>query len=267
MNIALWSEQQLFTFFFIFVRIASIFLFLPIFGDRMVPASVKALLCIALAWICFPVLWMRGLRVAPLAYESNLGIIVSIAQETMMGALIGFVSRWIFDTAQFAGQVAGISMGFSMASVLDPHTESQTVALAELKYILAVMLFLSMNGHHLYLTTITESFRLVPLGAAHWFDRDAQIIKFLITMTSQVLLLSLKLAAPVVVVLLLVNVAFGMASRAVPQMNVFAVSFGANIIVGLFVVLINLPGFTNSVSDFFESYTPELLKFIGLFGT
>lgn len=266
LNLFQWNEQQIFTFFFVFTRVASILLFLPIFGDRTVPSTVKVLFSVALAWVCFPILWNRGAVVSPQVYQTNAGILYSMGQELVIGAIIGYAARWVFEAVQFSGQVIGISMGFSMASTLDPSSESQNIALAELKYILTVMLFLALNGHHLYLSTIIESFRHVPLGAMHWFNKELDVIKFLTAMTSEIVIIALKLASPIIAVILLVNITFGLASRAVPQMNVFAVSFGANIIVGLFVVLVSLPAFTNLVTSLFDDFTPDLMKLVRLFG-
>lgn len=265
MNPFQWNEAHLFSFFFVFIRVSAILIFLPIFGDRMVPAPVKVLLSLAIAWVCYPILAASGVAVKPALYATSEGILFSMIQEGMLGALIGYASRWIFEAAQFAGQVSGIAMGFSMPSILDPNTEAQNVALSELKYLLTALLFLAMNGHHLYLGAITESFRFVPLGAPDWFSHSNQVIHYLVKMTAEILVVAVKLSSPIIAVILIVNVTFGLASRAVPQMNVFAVSFGANIIVGMLVILVSIPAFTNLVSNLFDSYTSELFKLVKLF--
>jgi len=263
-NILAWNELQIFTFFFVFIRVSSLMIFVPLFGDKAIPINVKILLAVAVSWVCFPILWASGMRINPDFYQSTFSISSIMAQEIFLGVCIGFISRWVFDAAMFSGQLAGNAMGLSMASVLDPQTESQTIPLSEIKYILTLMLFLAGDGHLLLLKIINDSFQILPIGAASFFARHKEVVSFLIEMSAEILLLSVKLAAPVIVIILMVNITFGLISRAVPQMNVFAVSFGANILIGLFVVIISFPTFTNLISSAFDGYAAHIIKFMEL---
>lgn len=264
-NLLRWNEAQIFAFFFVWIRVSSLLFFVPVFGDKAVPSIVKALLSVALAWVCFPLLWASGTRAQAGSYLTLMGMCMAIAREVLFGALIGFVTRWIFDAANHAGQMAGTAMGLSMASVMDPHTETQTVALAEIKYILALMLFLTADGHHMLLAVINDSFRAVPIGHMEWFAQGEKVITFLADMSAEVIVMSLKLAAPVMAAVFLVNITFGLVSRAVPQMNAFAVSFGASIMTGLFITVLCVPAFTNAVSGMFTDYGPMISRFMELF--
>ena len=264
-NLLRWNEAQIFAFFFVWIRVSSLLLFVPVFGDKAVPSTVKALLSVAVAWVCFPILWASGTRAETASYQTLLGLALSLGRELLFGALIGFVTRWVFDAANHAGQLAGTAMGLSMASVMDPHTETQTVALAEIKYILALMLFLSADGHHMLIGVINDSFRAVPIGHMAWFAKGDKVITFLADMSAEVIVMSLKLAAPVIAAVFLVNITFGLVSRAVPQMNAFAVSFGASIITGLFITVLCVPAFTNAISGMFGDYAGNLGKFMELF--
>lgn len=261
-----WNEAKIFTFFFVLTRVTSLLVFLPIFGDKVIPGTVKVLFGVALAAVVYPVAWSRGTRVDLAVADSSLRLTWAIVSDIGFGMMVGFVARWIFDAAQFAGYFAGTTMGFSMASVLDPTGDSQTIALSQLQYLLTAMLFLALDGHHLYLSVILESFRMVPLAGVKLLANGDGIVRYMIDMTAEVIVLGLKLSAPVLVVILLVNLTFGVLARAVPQMNVLAVSFSVNIVVGLFIALVSLPGFVNLVGAAFESYTPELLRFMRLFG-
>jgi flagellar biosynthetic protein FliR len=260
-----WDEAQIFAYFFAFIRVGSLMIFIPLYGERAVPAQVKVLLSVALAWVLFPLLWSDGLRIAPSMLASPMNLTMAISQEVLFGALIGLVSRWAFDVAQIAGQLAGTAMGLSMASVVDPHTEAQTLAISEVKHIMALLLFLAMDGHVLLLQVIKASFSAVPPGSISWFAKNKQIIGYLTEMSAEVLLASVKIASPVICASLLVNVTFGIVSRAVPQMNIFAVSFGASIMVGLFITVISLPGFTNAISGMFVDYGSGIVRFMELF--
>lgn len=267
-NIFQWNEAQIYSFFFTLVRVTSLMVFLPIFGDRVVPNTVKVLFGLAFAFIAFPLIWAQGGqygRVDPAIVASTSKTLWALVCDMGFGMMIGLAARWVFDAVQFAGHFAGTTVGFSIATVLDPHSESQTIALSELQYMLAVLLFLSMDGHHIYLSSILASFKVVPLGGADLLANGDGVVQYLIHMTGEVLILGFKLSAPVVVVVLIVNLTFGMLARAVPQMNVMAVSFTANIVVGLFVVLVSLPGFVNMVGGALDAYAPELVRFMRLF--
>ncbi|MGE4234015.1 MAG: flagellar biosynthetic protein FliR [Bacteriovoracia bacterium] len=264
MNFFEWDEIKIFTFFFTLIRTGSLLLFVPILGDKNVPATVKILLSVAIAFILYPMVWATGQRVGPDVYNHTGQIVLHVVSEICFGMLLGLVTRWVFDAVQFAGQFIGTSIGFSMASVVDPHTETQAIAISELKYILAAMLFLSFNGHHIFLETILQSFHVVPLTKIAWSANVDGILNFLISMTSAVISLGTRLAAPILVVILITNVSFSMLARAVSQMNVLVISFAANLIVGLVVLLFSFPGFLNLVQTSFDGLVPEIAKLLRL---
>lgn len=260
-----WNETQIFSFFFVLVRVSSMLLFLPIFGDRSIPPSVKILFGLAFSCVAYPIAMARGIQVDMSVLDSTMKTAWAVMSELGFGMMVGFVGRWIFDAVQFAGHFASTSMGFSMASVLDPHTETQTMAYAELQYVMAALLFLGLDGHHIYLAATLDSFKIVPLGGANLLANGDSVAQYMISMSAEVIMLGIKLSAPVLVVLLLINMTFGILARAVPQMNVLAVSFSVNIVIGLFVALVSFPGFVNMVTSAFDAYTPELTRFMRLF--
>ncbi len=267
MSFVQWNISQILAYFFIFMRVSSMILFFPILGDKLVPVQVKILMSFALSWICFSVLWGGGMRLDANFFVGDdfaftYTIMKSIFQELLLGVLIGFVAHWIFEAAQVGGNIIGITMGFSMATVLDPSTETQTIALAQMKMILASLLFLALEGHHLILTTIMDSFRILPVGHFNGMGSSSQFLNFFITMTSEVLKVAVRLSAPILAIILATNIAFGLASRAVPQMNVFAVSFAANIIAGFLILVLSVPSFTGVLSEMFFGLPGQIAKFL-----
>ena len=266
LNIFEWNEPQIFTFFFVLIRVTSLIVVLPLFGDKTVPPMVKLFFALSFSFVAFPVAWGQGVRVPRELFDAPMRLTIAIVSDICFGLALGFVARWIFEAIHVAGYVAGTSMGFSMASVLDPHSETQAIAVAELQYIFSALLFLSLEGHHIYLKVIIDSFATLGPGAINLGAVSGDLSKYMIEMTAGVLGLGLKLAAPVLVVILLVNLIFGIMTRAVPQMNVMAVSFTANIMIGLFVSLVSFPGFLNMLGGAFENQASELLRFVRLFG-
>ncbi|HRK02588.1 MAG TPA: flagellar biosynthetic protein FliR [Oligoflexia bacterium] len=266
MNLFPINEVQLMTAFFVLVRVSAIIALLPLFGDRTVPPTIKVLFSVAMSFVVFPTLWQSGLRFSDVKSQSTGLLVGAVVSELFVGLLLGFFARWIFDAVRAAGYFMGTQMGFSMGSVLDPTTETQTIALAEFQYGLAALLFLAMDGHHVYVNSIMDSFRLIPLGELPVLSKGDTMIRTLIDLTEKVLLLSVHLAAPVLIVMLLVNLAFGLVSRAVPQINMLVISFAANILVGLMIFAVSLPGFHALVGTQFEEYSQQLRSFMTLLG-
>ncbi len=260
------DEWQIYSFFFVFIRVCSILFFLPLFGDRTIAVSIKILFGFALSVMVYPVLGAGILSIPALAMQSASHTILAVISEVLLGILIGFVSRWVFDAVQFAGHFIGTSIGFSMASVLDPHSETQTISIAELHYILAALLFLAFDGHHIFFTAILDSFEKIPMGRFTLFGRAEEIVKYLMEMSAHVISLGVRLAAPSIVVILLTNLTFSVLAKAVSQMNLLVLTFTANVLIGVIVVLVSLPGFLNVVENAFTAYTPEIFKFMRLLG-
>ena len=138
------------------------------------------------------------------------------------------------------------------------------IPIAELQYILAAFLLLGLDGHHLYLMTLIHSFKTLPLGEISIFANSESVIQYLIQMSAEVLSLGLRLSAPVLIVILLSNLGFSILARAVSQMNVLVITFTANLAIGVVILFVSLPGFINLVDLAFESYTPEIIRFMRL---
>lgn len=266
MNFLQWNDVQLITFFHVLVRVTTFTMLLPILGERAIPPIIKILFGLSLACVLHPMLWGKGLRVPAEIMNSSTQLMGSVISEVIFGAFIGFIARWIFDAVQFAGNFAGNAMGFSMASVIDPHTETQTISYAELQYVMTVLLFLALDGHHMYLKALVDSFSSVPLASPKILTVNQSVFEYLLHMGGEVISLGFKLSAPVVVVIFIVNMTFGVLARAVPQLNVLVVSFASNIIIGLFIGVLSIPSFMGMVNNAFDSYQSEIFNFIKLFG-
>jgi flagellar biosynthetic protein FliR len=265
-NFIPWNEIQIFTFFFTLLRVTSVLIFAPIFGDKAVPPLVKILFGVALSAVIFPFNWASGIRIDSAVINSPTKILFSCFVEITFGVMLGFVAKWIFDAVLVAGNFLGNAIGFSMASILDPHSEQQTTAISEFHYIIAALLFLSFNGHHIYLDALMSSFKFIKIGSLSLFQENTSLFDFLLAMTNQVIVIGLKLSMPVTIVILVMNLTYGVLARAVPQVNALVLSFASNVLIGLLVVVVSLPAFTSMLDTMFDSYQLTLLKFIQLFG-
>ena len=252
MQFPLLNLQQVSSFTLVFLRITALLVMIPVFGDRTVPARVKAGLGLILAVVIFPFLKTDGLP----PFSSNfISMIIGMTGEVLIGIIIGFAARCIFAGVQSAGELIGFQMGFSMASVLDPLSNTQISALSEFQYLIAMLIFLVVDGHHIFLNAIVESYRSIPpLG----FSFSASLMQTLFNYTRDVLVIAVKISAPIVAVMIFVNVGLGIIARTVPQINVFIVGFPLQIAVGFFFLGVSIPLFINWLSTVFQQLPADI---------
>jgi flagellar biosynthetic protein FliR len=244
--------QQVSSFTLVFLRITALLVMIPVFGDRTVPARVKAGLGLILAVVIYPFLKTDSLP----PYSANLiYMTIGMAGEVLIGVIIGFAARSIFAGVQAAGEVIGFQMGFSMASVLDPLSNTQISALSEFQYLLAMMVFLLVDGHHIFLNAIVESYRSIPpLG----FSFSGPLMQTLFNFTRDVFVIAIKISAPIMAVMIFVNIGLGVIARTVPQINVFIVGFPLQIAVGFFFIGLAIPLLVNWLSAIFHQLPAEI---------
>lgn len=220
---------DIFVFALILCRIAGLFAALPVFGGRRLPNRIKIVAVVAITLVCLPIL-----RVAPPPIPGDsFGVALLMLREFLIGLTLAFITQIIFAAVEFSGQIVGMQMGFSIASIIDPAMGNQVQIMSVMQSLLATLLFLSLNIHHVFIRAIVDSFSIIPLGG--WQMSEA-LIRFLTKLTADVFVLGIRLAAPVMVTLLLTSVVLGIMARAFPQMNVFMVSFPLNIGLGFMVL-------------------------------
>jgi len=234
MNPLQLPTREFIGFVLILVRVGAILMGLPVLGNRSVPMMVKAGMSLLLAMVVFPSVDLRGVPIP----KDNFPLVLALMSEIGIGLLIGYLARLVFSGIQVAGQLIGYQMGFGIVSILDPQTSSQLSIIAVFENMLALLLFLSLNIHHVLIQAIAESFRLIPLMGGHY---PIGIMEKLVRKTADLFVISVKIGAPVMAVLLFINLSMGMSARTVPQMNVFIVAFPVQIGAGLIMLGLSLP--------------------------
>lgn len=199
----------------IFVRISGLFVTAPILSTRILPIHIKILLSVALTFIVFQLLEpthtdYQDIHVFVLA--------IFIVSEAIIGILVGFVANLVFNMIQFGGRLLDILMGMHIASIMDPLTSEQQSLLGQLQYIIVILLFLTLNGHHLIIQGILQSFEILPIGTLHFTTVFSSAFLKILTQT---FIIGLKFSAPIMAVLFLVDFCLGIIAKGVPQMNVF----------------------------------------------
>lgn len=223
------EPSDIFLFALVLCRIAGLFAALPVFGGRRLPIRIKVVTVLAITIVCLPILNI----VPPPVPADAFGLGLLVVQEMMIGLTLAFITQLIFAAVELSGQIIGLQMGFSISSVIDPNMGNQMQIMSVMQSLLATLFFLSLNIHHSFIRAIVDSFSVIPLGG--WKMSEA-LLQFLVKSTSEIFVLGIRLAAPVMVTLLLTTVVLGIMARAFPQMNVFMVSFPLSIGLGFMVL-------------------------------
>nr|WP_156995881.1 flagellar biosynthetic protein FliR [Paenibacillus stellifer] len=239
-------------FLLIFCRITAFFVVVPVFSSRNIPMSFKIGLAFFVSLVVFTV---RGTGIV---VQEDLNLVLLIVREVLIGLLLGFIGYLMFMMIQTAGSFIDLQIGFSIANVIDPLSGASAPLLGNFKYMIALLLFLGMNGHHYLLDAIVNSYNWVPLNNSV-LERmmDGTLSDFLIRTFGQAFMLALQMSAPLVTALFLTDLGLAFLARTAPQYNVFVIGVPLKIIVGLALLMILMPTmavlFQNLFSIMFES--------------
>lgn len=224
-------------FLFVLFRVGAFIIFVPFFGSPQFPARLKTGLILLLSVSLYPLV-PEGAIAQP---KGLLGLSVMLFSEMLVGFSIAYVMRMIFTAVQIAGTLVDFQMGFGVVNVIDPQTQSQVSITAQFQNIFAMFLFLALNGHHLTIHALLESFEMIN---PEQFAFSASTAEFILQVFTATFVVAIKIAAPVMVILFFISVGLGLVARTVPQMNVFIVAFPLQIGVGLLMVGLTFSFFT-----------------------
>jgi len=218
----------------IFLRVGGIMTVAPIFGHRNIPSMLKAGFIIILSMIILPTISSTSIDL-PSEFFSMSAVLV---KEVAAGLAIGFFSLFLFIAIQFAGNIIGLQMGFGIVNVIDPNSSARIPIIGQFQFLMAMLIFLAVNGHHMLISAVTDSFKVIPLGQVNFSALSGDI---LVRGAVNTMAIAIKLGAPCIVTLFLLDVSLGIIARTVPQMNIFIVGFPLKIGVGLFMLGISFP--------------------------
>jgi flagellar biosynthetic protein FliR len=204
----------------------------PIFSQQQIPRMLRIGIALILAFV----IWRTVPTMAPLGGLGDLT--VAILAQAFVGLIFGFVSYLLFTGIQFAGEIVDTQIGFAVVNVINPQTSQSVTVIGEFQLALASLLYLTSDSHHLLIRGIADSFRLVPLP---FVAIPGIVAGDLVHFFTQSLFIVFQIAAPVAVVLFVVNVTLGLMARVAPQMNVFVVGFPIQITAGLVMLIVSIP--------------------------
>lgn len=247
-----YAQLQLWlvSFFWPFCRISGFLLAAPLLGHTSVPNRVKIVLAVLLSVLVSPTL--PPLPRVPVFSWEGLGITV---EQTLIGLAIGMVMRVTLAATQMAGDIIGLQMGLAFATFFSPDTGTNSMVLSRLLYMMALLIFLSFDGHLLELELLAGTFTSLPIGLLHL---DPAAWEMLARYGSTILASGLLLALPLVASLLIVNLAMGILNRSAPQLTVFSVGFPLSLSLGLALLTVLM----SDLGEFLEGLIRTGLEFL-----
>lgn len=217
-------------------RVASMLMVMPVFGTTLVPRRIRLYFAFAITVVITP-----NLPAMPAVSPLDLSGLLLIAEQILIGGLLGFSLQLFFQAFVIAGQIISIQMGMGFASMVDPTNGVSAAVIGQFLTMLVTLLFLGMNGHLVVFEVLTESFTTLPVGSAMLVNHFWDIANKL----GWVLGAAMLLVLPAITALLVVNIAFGIMTRAAPQLNIFSIGFPLTLVLGLVIFWISLGDILN----------------------
>ncbi|MDA8163592.1 MAG: flagellar biosynthetic protein FliR [Desulfobacteraceae bacterium] len=240
-----WTLAQFLGMVVIMTRVGPLVFQMPILGSRSVPMQVKALFTLMTALVLVPVV-----KVSPDALPTTAGgFAVLILREVAFGAILSVFVQLVFSAVDIAGQMVGIQMGMGMATIMNPDFNAQVSPIGQLWDILAILIFLGINGHHLYFRTLVESFNWVKPGG---LQLGRASYEGLMAGTAHMFVLAVKIMAPATAALFFAQVAMGIIAKTVPQIPILIVGMPINLALGFIFVALSLGFFLPLMIQNFE---------------
>ncbi|WP_026893836.1 flagellar biosynthetic protein FliR [Clostridiisalibacter paucivorans] len=227
-------------FLLIFMRISGIFIITPIFSRKNIPMIYKIVISIFFSLVLVSTVNVENIR--------GLQVITVLIKELSIGLLMGFISYLFFISFFIAGQVIDMQIGFGMVNVFDPQSNAQVPISGNFYYIMALLIFLTIDGHHILLTGIIDSYNIIPINGMVF---DESLISLITKIFGEIFIIGFKISSPVLATIFIVNVFLGILARTMPQMNVFIVGMPLKIIVGIVTVIVVMPLYIILVKNIF----------------
>lgn len=249
-----WDLKDIIAVMLVFIRASAFFLSLPVFAGRVVPRQVRIAFAFIISVIVTPLIPMDFQAPQKFVDFVFLGL-----EELFLGALMGFAVRMIFFIVEFAGQLISNEIGFTMSSEFNPMADNSASGISNMLFYLAIIIFFVCDFQYMMLSAFVKSFSVVGFGVnliGHWSAL------YFVKTTSNIFLIGLQMAAPVMAINFLVNVIFSVLGKIVPRMNVFVLSFSTRILAGLVVFLASLLLIVKYITSYMSGLGENMLQFI-----
>jgi len=239
-------------FIMVLLRISAFFMGIPIFFPKSTPAMVKVGFCVVFTFIILPGVNYGNVNLI----TSNSTLIIFSVSEVVTGLILGYITKFCFFSAQMAGQLMDFQIGFSMISMFDPISNENVTLLGNLLYWISMVMFLVVDGHHMLIRAIIDSFNSVEIGK---FILTQGTAMMMVSIFIQFFTLALKIAIPIILIIIITDLSIGLVSRTVPQLNVMILGMPIKILIGLSCFSLVLPAVINLIVNSFYTI-PDIIK-------
>jgi flagellar biosynthesis protein FliR len=235
-NFSQLNEMQILVFALILLRMSSFVVSGAIFSSQSIPAPLKILFALVFTLCVYGPISTNEVLVRLKENESNLLLLAG--REVFIGLVLGFVTRFFFFAISMAGEIVSISMGLGQAQIFNPMMGSMGNAMEQFYVVIGTLVFLSFNGHHIMLQGLVESFQTAPLGV---FNFEFKTLAELVLKTQDYFILGIKIAAPILISMTVVQFGIALLSRVVPQINVLVTTASLTVLLGFVIMFVSLP--------------------------
>ena len=259
MELLNFSPDQIKIFILILIRVSVVLFFFPLFGSRVLPPLVKVGLAMVLSLVFLPVV-----KIDPHLFPTSpMGGAILAISELIMGLVLGLTVSLFFAAIQLAGKMVGFQMGFAIVNVLDPQSGIQVSIIDQIGYWVALLTFLALDGHHMLISALADSFHLVKLGT---LTLQPGLFTSILSMAANIFSIAVKIGAPAFAALLFTSAAFGISAKFAPQMNILIAAFPIKITVGLIFFSLSLHIIAHITRSFMGTYPRLLLSLLSWMG-
>ena len=255
MDVFNFNPEHIFSLLLTLIRISIVLFLMPIFNTGSLPIQVKAAISLVLTLALWPHIALAGTDMPP--HPLSLGLM--LLGEMALGLIMGMVVQFLFFGIQSGGELLGFQMGFTMVNVADPLSGIQNGAAAYFLWMVSILTFLAFDGHLFMLKALVDSFRLVPAGGLLLGEI---LVRQVFDLSTQLFVIALKVAAPVMVALFLLELALGLMNRAAPQMQVMLIGFPLKIAAGFFFLGLLLVILSSQIEQFVIGMNPMFLNLL-----
>jgi flagellar biosynthetic protein FliR len=238
-------------FLLVLARMTTMVALAPLLGSRNVPIPAKIGLGFLLSVIIAPFV-VRDFPAIPHHFLLFTGMLI---REVLVGLLMGVLGAALFAAVQLSGQIFGMMIGFGIVNVMDPMSEMQISILGQFEFLIAILLFMAVGGHHLLIMAMANSYAVIPVNS---FTVTAALAEQIGLILGNMFAIAFKVGFPMIAAIFLIKVAMGLVARTVPQMNVFIVGLPLNIFVGLIVMGLSLTYVTFLLKGYFNQFFTDL---------
>jgi len=239
------------SFLLVLLRVSVLLFMMPIFGAKRIPNVMKAGIALSISIAILPVVLPDPEMFPETAFQFAFIVLC----EIIVGVILGMIVNVFFMGIQMAGQMAGLQMGFAIATIFDPNSGIQSSMVSQLGYWVALVVFLLLDGHHLLILAVRNSFEIIQFGQ---ISLQQSLYKPVLALASQLFVLAVKVGAPTIAALIFVDVGFALTAKVSPQMNILIVALPLKIAVGLMFFGISLQLILIYLKDYLRTFVPMM---------